>query len=311
MPKKARERFDVAVVSSDPSALVAAWECARIGLRVIVLELPDAPLGEMPSNAGDVVAQLCADLNLRATIHTPQPGEENIYGIPANPFAAGVREVLGWRGAWRIYLDRLMPIMSLGNERSLHRLVRRRLGPRALRLLVQPRLGEDLGLNADVAVADLIPGLGEATTRVGSLTLGVIEMMAADPSVVQRVTVCGGMPALRTALHERLDYFAVTRHRVTSAQVGPGTQQDDDALVTFSNPDLGTASVQAAALLANRECVEGVSSLSLVTGVVGVSERTPSLFSALPASREAAATIRQVLLSRVEKPPVGPVDLGG
>jgi hypothetical protein len=311
MPKNARERFDVAVVSSDPSALVAAWECARIGLRVIVLELPDTELGDAPSNAGGTVAGLCSELGLGVTIQDPPRGDENIYGIPANPFSTDVRAVMGWRGAWRLYLDRLMPIMSLGNERSLHRLVRRRLGARALRLLVQPRLASDLGLFSDVAVADLVPGLSEATTRVGSLTLGVIEMMAADPSVVQRVEVSGGMLALRAALHERLDYFAVTRHRVTATQVVPGAQPEDDAVVTFKPVDARSESVSVAALLAISEIVQTMSSTGLPAGIVGVSERTPSLSTALLASREAAAAVRQALLSRAEKPPVGPVDLGG
>ena len=102
MPKNARERFDVAVVSRDPAALVAAWACARIGLRVIVLELPDAELGDAPSNAGGTVAQLCSDLGLAITIQEPPRGEENIYGIPGNPFSTSVRGALGWRGAWRI-----------------------------------------------------------------------------------------------------------------------------------------------------------------------------------------------------------------
>jgi len=311
MPKNARERFDVAVVSRDPSALVAAWECARIGLRVIVLELPDAELGDAPSNAGGVVAGLCSDLGLSVTIQDPSRGEENIYGIPANPFSAAVRDVMGWRGAWRIYLDRLMPIMSLGNERSLHRLVRRRLGARALRLLVQPRLASDLGITSDVDVADLVPGLSEATTRVGSLTLGVIEMMAADPAAVQRVELSGGMPGLRAALHERLDYFAVTRHRATAADVAPGAKPDDDATLTFSSTGSRPESVRVSALLASRDFVVPVASTSLPSGIVGVSERAPSLPAALRASREAAASVRQALLSRSEKPPVGPVDLGG
>jgi oxygen-dependent protoporphyrinogen oxidase len=311
MPKNASERFDVAVVSRDPAALVAAWECARIGLRVIVLEFSDAGLGDAPSNAGGTVAQLCRDVGLAMTISSPQPGEENIYGIPANPFSASVRSVMGWRGAWRIYLDRLMPIMSLGNERSLHRLVRRRLGARALRLLVQPRLARDLGITADIDVANLVPGLGEATTRVGSLTLGVIEMMAADPAAVQRVELAGGMPGLRAALHERLDYFAVTRHRVTAAEVAPGSEPDDDAVLTFPMADSRTASVLVSALLADREFLVPVAPTNLPAGVVGVNDRTPGLPTALRASREAAASVRQALLSRSEKPPVGPVDLGG
>ena len=311
MPKNARERFDVAVVSRDPAALVAAWECARIGLRVIVLELPDAELGDAPSNAGGVVAGLCSDLGLGATMHVPPRGEENIYGIPANPFSAAVRDVMGWRGAWRIYLDRLMPIMSLGNERSLHRLVSRRLGARALRLLVQPRLASDLGITSDVDVADLVPGLSEATTRVGSLTLVVIEMMAADPAAVQRVELSGGMLALRAALHERLDYFAVTRHRVADVSLTPGAEPDDDVVLAFSSTGSRHSRVLASSLLASRDVLDTVASTSLPVGVVGVNDREPSLPAALRASREAAASVRQALLSRSEKPPVGPVDLGG
>lgn len=310
MPKKSFERFDVAVVSSDPAALVAAWECARIGLRVVVLELPDAPLGEHQSNAGGSFAALCADVGVSTTIHTPEPGTENIYGIPANPFSAAVRDALGWRGAWRIYLDRLMPIMSVGNERSLLRLVRRRLGARALRLLVQPRLTGDLGLTGDVDVVDLIPGLGEATTRVGSLTLGVIEMMAADATFVQSVRVDGGIPALWSALRERLNYFAVTRHDVTGvvATVGAAT---DDLLVSFTAADGRSTTLTAGSLLATREIVRAVSAHEPPTGVVGIHDRAPSMAAALAASRHAAAQVRQALLSRAEKPPVGPVDLGG
>jgi oxygen-dependent protoporphyrinogen oxidase len=218
---------------------------------------------------------------------------------------------MGWRGAWRIYLDRLMPIMSLGNERSLHRLVRRRLGARALRLLVQPRLASDLGIMSDVDVVDLVPGLGEATTRVGSLTLGVIEMMAADPAVVQRVELAGGMPALRAALHERLDYFAVTRRRAVEVAVTPGAQPDDDATLTFSATDARPESLMVSALLASRDVLDTVATTNLPVGVVGLSERSPGLPTALRTSREAAASVRAALLSRSEKPPVGPVDLGG
>ena len=310
MPKKSLERFDVAVVSSDPAALVAAWECARIGLRVVVLERSESPLADIQSNAGGVLAELCADLGVSTTIHSPEPGTENIYGIPANPFSTAVRDVLGWRGAWRIYLDRLMPIMSVGNERSLLRLVRRRLGARALRLLVQPRLVSDLGLTGDVDVVDLIPGLGEATTRVGSLTLGVIEMMAADATVVQTVTVDDGMQALWAALRERLDYFAVTRHDVTEVALTAG-KPADDVRVTFTATDGRSATLTAGSLLATREMTEEFSTHLLPTGIVGIHSRAPSLFAALVASRQAAAQVRQALLSHAEKPPVGPVDLGG
>jgi len=201
--------------------------------------------------------------------------------------------------------------MSVGNERSLRRLVRRRLGARALRLLVQPRLTSDLGLTDDVAVVDLIPGLGEATTRVGSLTLAVIDMMAADATVVQSIRVDGGILTLWAALRERLDYFAVTRHDVTGVEVSVSPTADDDARVSFTGTDGRNTTLTSGSLLAPRGDIEELSAHPLPVGVVGIDNRSPSLAAALVTSRHAAAQARQALLSRAEKPPVGPVDLGG
>jgi hypothetical protein len=98
---------------------------------------------------------------------------------------------------------------------------------------------------------------------------------------------------------------------VTATQVVPGAQPEDDAVVTFKPVDARSESVSVAALLAISEIVQTMSSSGLPAGIVGVSERTPSLSTALPASRTVAAAVRQALLSRAEKPPVGPVDLGG
>ena len=132
--------FDIAVIATDASGLVAALDCARIGLRVVVWEIPGRQVGDEHSAIGGIVAEVCDDVGISFALTRPQPGDENILGIPTNPFSSAVRRTLGWRGAWRVYLDRVMPIMGIGNERSFAKLVTRRLGQRAYRLMIQPRV---------------------------------------------------------------------------------------------------------------------------------------------------------------------------
>ena len=39
-----------------------------------------------------------------------------MLGIPANPLGEDVRAVIGWGGAGRAYLDRLMPVLRIDNR---------------------------------------------------------------------------------------------------------------------------------------------------------------------------------------------------
>ena len=333
--------FDIAVIATDASGLVAALDCARIGLRVVVWEIPGRQVGDEHSAIGGIVAEVCDDVGISYTSSRPEPGDENILGIPTNPFSSAVRRTLGWRGAWRVYLDRVMPIMGIGNERSFAKLVTRRLGQRAYRLMIQPRVVGETGTTEDLDVGDLVPGLAEATSRVGSLTLGVIEMMAADERAVQRVTLTEGMTALTQALRARLDYFAVTRFicrevTVLSSARGCGVtgrpaqrpevrperrvgDPSDDSIIDSSaaenTSDVGGAgdqvSCEATALLAPRLYGDFFADSPSPRGCVGLDERQPTLPAAIEASRRAAAEVRQSLLSDSEIPPIGPIDLGG
>jgi hypothetical protein len=334
MSRTRADTFDVAVVASDPAGLAAALDCARIGLRVVVWEIPGPPVGDEHSAIGGIVTEFCDDLSVSYVLSRPQPGDENILGIPTNPFSSAVRHTLGWRGAWRVYLDRIMPIMGIGNERSFAQLVTRRLGQRAYRLMIRPRVIDDTGMVEDLDVGDLVPGLAEATSRVGSLTLGVIEMMMADERAVQRVTLTGGMVALTQALRVRLDYLAVTRFSCREVTVLPsargcavtgqpaqrpeqrvGDPTDDsiaDSSAAGNTSDVGNrVTREATALLAPRHYGEILSDSSIPWGSIGRDERHPTLPAAIQASRRAAAEVRQAVLSHSEIPPIGPVDLGG
>ena len=72
-------------------------------MRALVDELGLGDASSPPARRGRAGSSAC-----------PAPGaaplpEGGVLGIPENPFAADVRRVIGWRGAWRAYVDRLRP----------------------------------------------------------------------------------------------------------------------------------------------------------------------------------------------------------
>lgn len=302
-------RFDVVVVTSDPASALAAVDCARAGLRVAVLELPRRPLPpEYPRREG-IVEATCERLGLGAEVVTVPAGDENVFGIPSSAFAPSVRGRLGYSGAWRVYLDRLMPVIRIGNEPRLERLVTRRLGRRAWSLLVRPRCVQLCGDDMDTAllnVADVAPGLSEAMSRVGSLTLGVVELMAADVRHVQTVSIVGGAEAVWTAIGAQWDFFAVTRI-VVSGEDSITAVAADGGRTSLTVTPVG---VPAATDTENTERITLETSAYLGNDV-GLGEHQPTLDRAIEASARVAEHVRRRLVSDAENPPVGPVDLEG
>ncbi|HEX5859774.1 MAG TPA: FAD-dependent oxidoreductase, partial [Microbacterium sp.] len=161
----------VVVVGGGIAGLVAAYECAKVGIRVVVLEQSDRVGGSVRSaevggltldvgaesyaTRGGHVRALAEELGLGADIVLPAPGgawvvglpgspgaaplpKGGVLGIPDNAWAEDVRRVIGWRGAWRAYVDRIRPPLTIGHEHSLGRLVRTRMGDAVLDRLVAP-----------------------------------------------------------------------------------------------------------------------------------------------------------------------------
>ncbi|GAB3596229.1 protoporphyrinogen oxidase [Microbacterium tumbae] len=205
----------VVVIGGGVAGLVAARECAKVGMRVTVLEA-EGRLGgalqaaeidgvtvdagaESYATRGGHVRALVDELGLGAGVQTPAaggawlagvPGQQpaplpkgGLLGIPGSPFDDGVRRIIGWRGSWRAYLDRLRPPLTIGHEQSLGRLVASRMGTRVLERLVAPVTSGVYSAHPDdVDVEIAAPGLSAALTRVGSLSGAVQALLGEQAS---------------------------------------------------------------------------------------------------------------------------------
>jgi oxygen-dependent protoporphyrinogen oxidase len=205
---------DVVVIGGGIAGLVAARECARKGLRVIVLEASDALGGFVASHevAGlrldsgaesfatrggekgkpGPVAALVSDLGLGDSIVTPNPRgawvqlpdraaplpKLSLLGIPGAPLADDVRRILGWKGSLRAQLDRYMPLLRVRAETDLGGIVRRRMGRAVLDRLVTPIVAGVHSASPNVVdVHAVAPGLTKAMTNQGSLSGAVLALL--------------------------------------------------------------------------------------------------------------------------------------
>ncbi|GAA1956617.1 protoporphyrinogen oxidase [Agromyces allii] len=247
-----RRTADVVVVGGGIAGLVGALECAKIGLKVTLLERRDVLGGcvgrieldgltidsgaESFATRGGAVAELIAELGLGDAVESPNPAgawlvwpaagkldaaplpKTGMLGIPANPLGDDVRRIIGWSGASRAYLDRLKPILRIGRAHSLGKLVRERMGDAVLDRLVTPISAGVYSTNPDDLDLDVVaPGLNEAMTRMGSLSGGVGQLLEERKAGGAVQGLAGGMHTLVDALLGQLDRFGV--EVVTGADV--------------------------------------------------------------------------------------------
>jgi len=285
----------VAVVGAGAAGLVAAREFAGLGFAVDVFEASDAPGGavrtgevaglrldlgaESFATRGGHVRRLMGELGLGDAVAEPGTGaggawlvglpggdaaplpKGGLLGIPATPFAADVRRIIGWGGAWRAYLaDTFKPVLTIGHARSLGKLVRSRLGDAVADRLVAPVTNGVYSANADDIDPDAAaPGLGAAITTAGRLFTAVDQLQRerrgaakAPGSAVQGIE--GGMGRLIEALATDAEKLGATIRtnapvsaierdgagwRVTVPDGAPGDQDDvsdDDEAAEPASP---------------------------------------------------------------------------
>lgn len=238
---------DVLIIGGGVAGLVAARECAHLGLSVGVLEAEAAVGGAVAAHdvaglhldsgaesfavRGNTVAEFIADLGLTDQIVEPDPAgawlhlpstrpggpavsvplpKAGVLGIPGSPLADDVRRAIGWSGAVRAYADRLMPVLKIGREHSLGELVHKRMGKKVLARLVDPVAGGVYATAAaDLEVDVVAPGLNRALTTAGSLSGAVTAMRVAAPAGSSVRGLRGGMHRLVDALVDDLRRYDV------------------------------------------------------------------------------------------------------
>ncbi|MBP3976584.1 protoporphyrinogen oxidase [Microbacterium sp. BLY] len=242
-------RTHVVVVGGGVGGLVAARECAKVGMRVTLLEAADDLGGvirrvdldgvvldagaESYATKGGYVRALVDDLGLTDRVVTPQAGGAwlaglpgggaaplpvgGILGIPGNPFQDDVRRIIGWSGAWRAYLDRVRPPLTIGHQLSLGRLVASRMGEKVRDRLVAPvTTGVYSASPDDIDIDVAAPGLNAALTRVGSLSGAVLALRGENAAAGAKTPgaavegLVGGMSALVDALAADLEELGAT-----------------------------------------------------------------------------------------------------
>ncbi|NYE18188.1 oxygen-dependent protoporphyrinogen oxidase [Microbacterium immunditiarum] len=241
----------VAVIGGGIAGLVAALECAKVGSRVTVFEASERLGGTIASariagadidvtaegfpESASAVRALADELGLGETVVSTRVGDtwiaglpsgaaslprETLIGIPQNTWDESVRRIIGWSGAWRAYIDRLRPPLTIGRERSLGRLVRSRMGERVLDRMVAPLSLGVYGIHPDeVDVDAAVPGLSAALTRTASLGAAVADLRVGMPADPVLLSIRGGVARLISALEERLANLEVdvrTRQRAAS-----------------------------------------------------------------------------------------------
>lgn len=316
----------IVVLGGSLGALVAARECAKVGLPVTVLGAADPAETAIDrfSLRGGHVQALLAEVGLDGDVipappitvpgagstSSPLPAE-SILGIPANPFAEDVRAVIGWRGAWRAYLDRLRPPLTIGAEQSLGRLVRTRMGARVHERLLEPAARAEYGVGADDINTDAaIPGLNAALTRVGSLSGAIAVLRGENPALgAPAATLRGGLATLAAALRDDLATLgaelvpaahAIALQRAESGWIVTATVPAPEGEDTEVAGEMGDTAAERrwhadAVISAQTDSAVGPEA-ALGIATVGAAPGRRSLMHLIPDAIEVADGIRRTLL---------------
>ena len=252
---------DVVVVGGGIAGLTAAWELARAGRRVEVLEAGDRTGGllraaEVAGATLDVgaesfairtsgVADLIADAALPLDVVAPAPEGAHLVwrgrfgrtrraplprrallGLPAEPGAADVARIIGRRGVRRALAEASLPRdAAAAAEPTLADLAAERFGPRVADLLVEPLCRSVYSQPAaSVRLSTLHPALWRAFTDHGSLTAAVAGLAPASRAGSAVRGIAGGMWRLAAELRRAAEAAgAVVRTGAPVRAIRPGT----------------------------------------------------------------------------------------
>ncbi len=240
MRESAAAGVDLVVVGAGIAGLTVAYDAARAGLDVVVLEagtetgglLRRGELGGLAIDLGaesfatrttgvaDLIADLNADAQLALRTVDPAPGgahlavagevgviraplpRRTVLGIPADPAADDVVRILGEAGARRAAAEALLPIEVGDIEPSLAELVTQRCGEAVARRLVDPLCRSVYSQPATaVRLSQLQPALWREFHARGSLTAAAAALAPSVRPGAAVAGIAGGMWQLVAALH--------------------------------------------------------------------------------------------------------------
>ena len=245
---------DLAVVGGGISGLAAAWEGARRGADVLVLEaagraggtLTTSPLGDLRvDEAADAflarvpeALALCAELGIEGELVAPATGgayvwidgalrrlpPDQLLGVPTDLDAVAATGILSPAGVERARADLTAPDDRPAGDESVGDLVRRRLGDEVLDRLVAPLVGGIWAGDCDrLSLQVATPNLVAARARDASLLRGAAAVradgLAAAEAAGERPVFLaprGGMGRLAEALADALGDRVRTGAPVTS-----------------------------------------------------------------------------------------------
>lgn len=233
LDRAAGPTVDVVVIGAGIAGLIAARECAKVGLSVRLLgEVTAGPtrtielagVGGIDAGAetfavGDMIDQLASEFGVpteillprntllaTARVTAPIP-QQVIAGLPGNPLSAELKPFLGGARA-RAYADRVMPFLTIGKAHNLAALARGRFGLTVLERFTDPYARAVYQLPAErIDVDRAAPRLNTTLTSLGSVS-GAVLALSEEPSAPSCRAV-GGLEQLWAALRARLEQYLV------------------------------------------------------------------------------------------------------
>lgn len=286
--------IDAIVTGQSLPALQSALDLAEVGLKVAVLTPeksdsfepsaerdPEGSIAEFITRIAEAIEQADrqpasnqgAGPSVRRELPTLpllykrgewlEQSSPAVLGVPAVPLASENIALLGTAGSFRAYLDRIIPLLTIGKTQFFGQLVRTRMGAKLREGLVDPQVFERFGAVADeVEVAIAAPGLNEALSRSGALSSAVLAYSDRNVARETRVSPAQGPAGFHRAIIQRLELYGVEVHEshlvsVESqeegwvAQLGDGSSLRSRTLIV----DLDRSPVANPAV---RELVEGI-----------------------------------------------------
>ena len=218
----------VVVVGAGITGLTAAWELARAGVPVTVLDAANRAGGMISTErrgewiiergptsmlATPDVASLVEQLGLGGDVtpvaaaarHRYVARGRRLLAVPMSPAALATTSLLSGRAKWRLLLEPFVRHQGPLDE-TLASFVRRRLGPEVLANLVSPFVSGVYAGDAErLSVRHAMPSLCELERRHGSLLVGAVRSARArrrerGPARARSISVRGGLDRLTETL---------------------------------------------------------------------------------------------------------------